>query len=75
MLQIFKSSLKCMGKDGRDTRVRRYLVHEDWIGHQHPQIDVNWRHHAALQLVFSKLYRIYIVKLQDQATNGTVRHL
>lgn len=45
------------------------------MGHQHPQIDVNWRHRAALQLVFSELDRVYIVKLEDQTTKGAAGHL
>lgn len=52
-----------------------YLVHESWVGHEHPQVDVDGCHHAALQLVLPELHRVHIVELQDQTVNGVVVHL
>lgn len=57
------------------TVTRVYLVHERRVGHEHSEVDVNRRQHAALQLVLSKLHRVHIVELQDQTVNANVFHL
>lgn len=41
-----------------------YLVHERGVGHEHPQVNVDGRHHAALQLVLPELHRVHVVELQ-----------
>lgn len=84
---IFSHKIKCCGlfyplkvnhytpNDGRTRRTCRYLIHKCWVGHKHPQVDVDGRQHAALQLILSKLHRVYIVDLQDQTVEGTVSHV
>lgn len=85
--RIFSHKIRCCGlfytqsqpryvsSDGRTISTWRYLIHKCWVGHKHPQVDVDGRRHAALQLVLSKLHRVYIVDLQDQTVEGTFRHV
>lgn len=44
---------------------RGYLVRERGVGHEHPQVDINGCHQAALQLVFPELHSVHVVELQD----------
>lgn len=56
-------------------RTRVYLVHEGRVGHQHPQVDINRCHHAALQLVLAELDGVHIVEFQDQTIDTDVFHV
>ena len=55
--------------------VLNYLIHERRMRNEDPEVDINRRQHAALQLVLAELHRVHMVELQDQAFNGTVQHL
>lgn len=57
------------------TATRVYLVHERGVGHEDAQVDVNGRHHAALQLKLPELHRVHIVELQDQTVYAALFHL
>lgn len=53
---------------------RAYLIHESWVGHQDPQVDINRRQQAALEFVFSKLHSVHVVEFQNQSVHGNVLH-
>lgn len=73
-LTSYLSSLCTLWSRRGGQHVFDYLVHECWVGHEHPQVDVDGCHHAALQLVLPELHRVHIVELQDQTVNGVVVH-
>lgn len=45
------------------------------MGHEDPQVDVNGRHQAALELILAKLDRVHILQLQNKRVHAIVGHV